>query len=72
MSVSQLQTALDNIDTAIVTLTSAATRDASATVEGTTYTKADLGKLIENREKLHRLITKAGGPVEVISEQWVP
>ena len=74
MSISDLETALSNLDAQIVTITASLATVQSGTVsaDGMAVTHRRLDELINAREKLRELIAQDGGNAFEIHSRLVP
>jgi len=72
MSAAQLQTALDNLDTEIVTLSLKAADARSYTIEGLTVARQRLQELIAARKSLAAAIVGDGANIFEEHSRWVP
>ena len=72
MSLAQLQTALDNLDTEIVTLSTQLADATSFTIEGLSVQRARMKELTEARKALLEAIAIDPTGTYEIHTQWVP
>lgn len=72
MSAAQLQTALDNLDTEIVTLSAKAADPRSYTIEGLSVARQRLNELIAARAALAKVLSADGSQIYEVHSRWVP
>lgn len=72
MAISNLQTALSNIDTEIETLSAKMADPLSYTIESLTVTRARMMDLIAARKALDELINADGSQIHQTYSHWIP
>jgi hypothetical protein len=72
VSLADLQTALDNLDAIIVLVSALEGEDVQASFNGASYTRQQLGTLIEQRRQLKKLIAEDGGGSYEVHSVGIP
>lgn len=72
MATSDLQTALDSLDSQIASLAAKAASPSSYSMEGLAVVRRKLTELIKARKDLAELIAGAGDSIYEVHSRWVP